>query len=302
MGLIHVFDHDDLKLAGQENNRQSGEQNQRSPGTGAPGFEFKESAKISFGNSPLEEVTQAAEQAVGHKNADRHEGNQLDHRFKGDGGHHAFVPLGCIKMAGAEQDGKQGEDDGDQEGRIQAQPLPLAAGVIEQDIHTGCHRFQLQGNVRHHANHRDHRHHTGQQLALAVTRGNEIGNRGNPLRLADADHLDDDTDEQQHQRRPEVNGQKGQAAGGRPADAAVERPGRAIHGQRQGIHIGRNDRLASIGTRVAKTGDSKQHGEIGGRQQGNEPTGEHHLKSPVVRPPKRQERSVRPIRRTGRDS
>ena len=30
-------------------------------------------------NSPLEEVAQAAEQAVGHKNADRHEGNQLDH-------------------------------------------------------------------------------------------------------------------------------------------------------------------------------------------------------------------------------
>jgi hypothetical protein len=124
VGLIHVFDHDDLKLAGQENNRQPGEQNQRSPGTGAPGIEFKESAKISFGSSPLEQIAQAAEQAIGHKNADRHEGNQLDHRFKATA---ATMPS-CRSVASrwrAEQDGKERQDDRDQEGRIQAQPLPL---------------------------------------------------------------------------------------------------------------------------------------------------------------------------------
>jgi len=70
----------------------------------------------------------------------------------------------------------------------------------------------LQCNIGHDADHRDNRHQPGQQVTLAIARSDEIGNRGNAMRLADPDHFQDDAGKQQHQGRPEIDGKKGQAA------------------------------------------------------------------------------------------
>jgi hypothetical protein len=222
--LIDVLDHDDLELAWQENDGKAGKQDQRSPRPGTARIRLQQARQFGRCGRPLEELGKAAEHAVGDEQADCQEGQQLDHRLEGNRRHHAFVALGRIKMACAEKNRKHRQQCCDDEGGVEQRGVEAIARMIEQHLETGRHRLQLQGYIGNYADHRDHRHQAGQQLALAVARGDEVGNRGDPLRFADPDHLDDDPDEQQHQRRPDVDGQERETAGSRAPDAAVEGP------------------------------------------------------------------------------
>ncbi len=222
--LVDVLDDDDLELARQKNNGQAGKDDQRGPRSRPAGIELQQATEIGARRRPLEQIAEPTEQAVSNEQADRHEGDKLDHRLKSHSSDHALVALGGIEMTRPEEDGEEGQHNGHEESRIQSPDLDAVARMFEQHINAGRHRLQLQGDVRNDANDRNHCHHAGQQLTLAVARSNEIGNGGNPLRLADTDHFEDNADTKQHQRRPDVDGQERQATGGRPPDTAVESP------------------------------------------------------------------------------
>ncbi len=262
MGFIHILDDDDLELAGQEDDRQAGEQDQCGPRPGAARIQLQQPGHFRTGGGLLKEVGQAAEHAVGYENSDRQEGDQLDDGLEGHGGHHALVALRRIKVARSEQDGEQGKQCGDDEGRIEHAGQEFTARCPEQDFQARGNRFQLQRYVGHHANHRDHRDQTGEQLALAIARGDKIGNGGDPVHLADPDHLEDDTGHEQHQRRADIDCQERQTARSRAPHTAIEGPRGAVNSQRKRVDIGRNDRFPGIGPRVAETRDGEEQAHV----------------------------------------
>ena len=106
----------------------------------------------------------------------------------------------------------------------------------EQRVDRERHRLQLQGDVGQRAGHRDDGDDGGHRLALAVARGEEVGDRGDVLALGEPhDAQQEAPAEREQQDRPEIDREEVVARGGGEADAAEERPGRAVDGQRQGI-------------------------------------------------------------------
>ena len=59
----------------------------------------------------------------------------------------------------------------------------------DQQIDAEHDALELQGDVGEHADQADQRHHDGQRLRLAVARGDEVGDGGDVLLLADHHHL-----------------------------------------------------------------------------------------------------------------
>ena len=222
--FIDILDDDDLELSRQQDDRQSGEQDQRSPTASLRRIKLQQSAQFRRGSGPLENVRQTAKNSVRHEQSDGEEGHQLDHRLEGNRRHHPLVPLGGVEMPGTEEHREQGQRRRNQQGRIQPPREDAGFDLTKQDRQAGRHGLQLQCDVGHDANDRDYRHQSGEQLALAVTRGDEVGNRGNAVGLADAQHLDQDADEQQHQRRTNIDGQEGEPARRRSPDTAVKSP------------------------------------------------------------------------------
>ena len=146
-------------------------------------------------------------------------------------------------------------------------PGRAGRGPGEQGIAAG-HRLELQRHVGHHADQRDQRDQPGQQPALAVAAGDEVGDRGDAVAPRDADHLAQHRPRQHHrQRRPEVDRQEPDAAAGRAADAA------------------------EVGPRACSTRPSRRHrprrcrSRCGRRRRGDRP-----------RPPRRTRRAGRPAR------
>ena len=84
------------------------------------------------------------------------------------------------------------------------------------------------------------------------------------MNLADTDNfLPDHPAQQRHEGRAEVDGQKAKAAAYRQADAAVERPGRAVYRQRKGMVLGvAEDTAAGIGTLITVMGDGKKQAHV----------------------------------------
>ena len=222
--LVNILDNNDLELARQEDDGQTGKQDQRGPRAGTCRIRLHQARQFGRGSGACEEIGKAVEHAISHEQADGEEGEQLDHRLKGDRRDHAFVALGRIEMACPEPDGEQRQHGGNQQRRIQPPGQQAVPVTGKQHINAGGDCLQLQGDVRHHPDNCDHGDQPGQQLALAVARGDEIGNRGDALHLADPDHFQDDAGEQQHQGRTEIDGEEGQAARSRPPDAAVKGP------------------------------------------------------------------------------
>ena len=121
------------------------------------------------------------------EDADREEGDQLDQRLEGDGGHHALVALGGVEVARAEDDGEERHEQrhvergvlhDDQRARLRRHD---DLRVREQDLEAGGHRLQLQRDVGQDADHRDDGDQPAEQRALAVARGDEVGDRGDAV-------------------------------------------------------------------------------------------------------------------------
>ena len=67
----------------------------------------------------LDEAADAAEHGEDDEEADRQKGRQLDERLGRDGHDQAFLVLGGIDVAGAEQDGEGGHQQRDDQCRIE---------------------------------------------------------------------------------------------------------------------------------------------------------------------------------------
>src|SRR6266849_10530330 len=136
--------------------------------------------------------------------------------------------------------------------------------IVQQHREAGRYRLELQRDVRKYADHRDNGDETAELKALAVSRGDEIRDRRDAVNLADADDLaDNEPCNDEGECRAEIDRQEIDARRRSPADRAVERPGGAVDGDRQGIEGGIGDQTPPlVGTLVAIIGDCKQQAEI----------------------------------------
>ena len=191
-------------------------------------------------------------------------GHQLDDGFGGDRQHQAVLVFGGVGLPGAEQHReyrhRQRDDQRDiADDRNRGEGLVLAQDGFERRRH----RLELQRDVGNRADDRDHRDGGGDRLALAVARGDEIGDRGDVLRFRQLDHAAQQRRaERDHQDRADIDREKVDAGAGGEADRAEERPGGAVDRQRQ--RIDQRAGAAALGRReaVAVAGDQKQEPDV----------------------------------------
>ncbi len=211
--FVDILHHGDLKLPRQADDGDHGERGQREPGAVAAGRVQGEEARHLGPRRRLgEDVGEAVVKLEGDENAHREEGQQLDHGLEGDGRDKAFVMFAGVDVADAEEDREGGHGEGHVERRVlqEGQAGHLARhdqlGILQQHVEAGRDRLQLQRDVGHDADHRDDAHQPAQKRGLAVARGDEVGDRGDAVGLADADDLaQHEPAEQEHESRPEVD-------------------------------------------------------------------------------------------------
>ncbi len=172
-----------------------------------------------------------------HPGADREHRAELEQRFERDRQHQAAVVLGRADAARAEQHREQRQHQRDVERAVVPRRRLQRTGAREQ---VEAHRdgLELQRDVRNDAEDRDQRDRGGQPRILAEPRGDQIGDRGavrvldqahQPLQQAEAEHVEQDrADEGRRQPPARTRGLR---------DRAVERPGGAVRGQRQGVDV-----------------------------------------------------------------
>ncbi len=155
---LDVFDHRDVKLSRQADNGHhchAGLHDHRRPVDRVLPVFFK--TRREFGL--IEQIIEAVIQTERDEHADRHKREQLDQRFKGDGQNHAAVMFGDVQVTRTEDDGEQRQNQRHHQRRI----LGAGAGGVrhrtDQNIHAQHDAFQLQGDVRQHADQADQRHH-----------------------------------------------------------------------------------------------------------------------------------------------
>ena len=121
----------------------------------------------------------------------------------------------------------------------------------------------------------------GDRLALAVARGDEIGDRGDVLRFRQLDHAAQQRRaERDHQDRADIDREKIDAGAGGETDRAEERPGGAVDRQRQ--RIDQRAGAAALGRRqaVAVAGDDKQEPDVAESGCDHAPVVQHRCLSP----------------------
>ena len=251
--LVDVLDHHHLELPRQEDHREHREHRQREPllvGEALALTEAEQALDIGKRERPCEQIAWTTEHSPRHEYADGHEGQQLDDRLECDRGNHALVAFGRVQVPSAEHDREAGQ----QQRNVQRAVAPPVANrwntLTErggQQRVSGGDGFQLQCDVRHDADHGDQGHQPGQQRALAVAAGNEVGNRGDAVGLGDADHLAQHHPRQHHrQGGAEVDRQKPDTTRRSAAHAAEVGPGGAVHRHRQRVDPGVVDDRASL--------------------------------------------------------
>src|SRR5680860_1736816 len=111
--------------------------------------------------------------------------------------------------------------------------------------------------------------------------GDEVGQRSDAVPFADPDDLaQDDPPQGDHDHRPEVDRQPGDASGRRAPDAAVVRPRRGVDGYGQGVDVAVADDAAPLqGSPVAVVGDAEEEAQVSGRDSDDDP-GRQHLSAP----------------------
>src|SRR6185369_3685892 len=116
--FVRIFDHHDVELPRQQHDRPHGHE-QHGEGRDvtrlAPGAAKGEEAGEQLGLRRLEageDVAEAVEELVGHKQADDKHAHQLDQRFEGHGGDQPLVAFRGDQPAGAEYDAEYGQDQG----------------------------------------------------------------------------------------------------------------------------------------------------------------------------------------------
>ena len=238
-----VLDHRDMELARQaeEGHRRQERHHQPAERRAFAGESLGDGRRV---RQSRQQIGWPIEQDPQNERPDGQQGEQLDHRFEGDGQHHAAVLLRRGHVAHAEQDGEHGHQRGHDQRRVgvhDAGPTVDPGRRLGDRLEARRHRLELQRDVGQHA-------HGGEQCgghadsaALAVAGGEEVGDRRHVVLLGQPHHLphhrvtNDD-----HKQRAGIDEDEVEAGRGRAADRAVEGPGRAVDGERQAIDGGRH--------------------------------------------------------------
>ncbi|MNC19335.1 hypothetical protein D3C75_672650 [compost metagenome] len=210
---------------------------------------------------PLLEAVQAAEHGEQCIQADGGHGAQLDQRLEGDGQHQPLVPLAGGDMAGAEQDGEQGEQ------RAETQRHQLADRLAGDDADGIGHRLDLQGEQRQHGDQHEHRG-QGAGPGAAKAKGEQVGQRGQLVGAGQAqDRVQQHRGQQEGAGKAQVDGQEAVAILVGEVHGAVERPGAGIHAQRQGVDQRVAHQRAKHSATLRQPGDAEQHQQVDGADQ-----------------------------------
>src|SRR5262249_34247524 len=208
------------------------------------------------------------------------ESYELDDRFRRDREHQAVLMLGGVDMARAEQHRESRHQQSDEQRDVTKERLGgVAAGrdILDDGADRRRPRFELQRDGGDHADDPDQRDRRRHRLTLAVTRGDEVGDRSDVLALGEPHDADDERiSEPHHQHRPDIDGEEIKAGARRHPDRAEERPGGAVDRQRQ--RIDEEPRAAAanpLAAAVAVTRYQEQKPDIGERDDDNEPTLQH---------------------------
>ena len=262
MPFIGVFHHQHLKHARK---RQEGGRRQECQADPARPVELP--GGDGRGLDRACNTADAACHAPGDKNAHRQERHQLDHGFDGDGGDHARMAFVHVQVAGAKQNGEHRQPHRHpQRGGRQVRGLKTRRPLGGKDRKGQRHRLQLQRDIGCGADHREQCHDHAQQVRFAIARRQKVGDRGDALQPAHMHQLaQHPPPADQHQGRPQINGQVFKPRARRIADRAVKGPGGAIDRQRQGIdhRAAQPARLAPACPAVGPERHREQPGHIG---------------------------------------
>ena len=161
--------------------------------------------------------------------------HQLEHRFAGDRQQQAGMAVAGGGAPGTEQHGEQRHRHRHPQRTVTHRRDITAA--LHQQIETGAHRLQLQGDIGHGADQHHAGNHRRKRRAAAQASSHEVGQRSAVALVRQA--------HQPPQQRPAEGEQRNHADEGRrqpPARTlrlrhrAEERPRRAVHTQRQRVH------------------------------------------------------------------
>jgi hypothetical protein len=233
-----VLHHGDVELARQQHDRHGGEQrhgDERAPhrlagerGGGARVF-----------HRPGEQVHRPVEHDEGDEHADGDEGDQLDQGFGRDREDQPVLMLGRIDVARAEQHREGRHRECDEQRDVAEHRLRHAGGHVEvgeDGAERGRHRLELERDVGDRSDDRDQRDGRGDALVLAVARRDEVGDRGDVLRLGEPhDPGDQRRGEPDHDDRADIDGKEVVAVARGEPDRAEERPGGAVDRERERI-------------------------------------------------------------------
>ena len=285
MTLVDVLHDRYLELARQEHDGGHREKGERGPRgiAAALASERQQGAQLGRLAGAAEDVAETVVEPERDKQPHRDEGEKLHQRLERDGGDQAFMALGGVEVAGAEEDGEGGEQHRDVESVVayeQRRALVFGRrerGILEDDQESTGYRFQLQRDVGNDPDHGNDRHQAAQHLALAIARRDEVGDGGNAVLLADTDDLQHHVPPQRrHQRGPEVDRQEADTARCRTPYAAVKSPGRAVDRERQRVDVGVGDDAAPrVGALVPVIGDREQQPYVGEGGDDDDRGGEH---------------------------
>ena len=285
MPFVDVFHHRDLKLARQKQYRKHRQQRKGCPRRVGARFTVHrhQCVQLRIFACTMKNIRKAVIHAVGYEYAHGQERDEFDHGFKRDGGNQAFVTLCRIQMPRAEEDGKPRQHQCDIKRVVMHEPLRADffgqgdAGIMQNNGKAGGNRFELQRDIGNDADHRDDCDQPAQQLTLAVARGHEVGDGGDAIGLADADHFQQHKPPQRrHQRGAEVDRQKADAGGCRATDAAVERPRSAVDRQRQRVDVRVGDEAtALVRAFVAVSRDGEQQPDVSKRGDDDNAAAQH---------------------------
>ena len=290
-----VLDDRDVELARQDDDADRAQQRDHQPGTRSiDGREaFHDLIVERNGGHESDHVTEGIEDD---EDANAEKGDELDQAFGRNRHHEAVLVLGRVDVAGAEEDGECGHREGRDEGRVDDADAGQLHGYqrVAAKKGLGCKDdgLQLQGDIGQQANQRDDRDDGGNGGALAVAGREEVGDRGDVLGFGETDDAGQKLPaKQEDEGGADVDGEEVPARGAGAADAAKERPGRAINRDREridkGAAKGRAPAIASPA--VASPCDREQHTDVGDGEDDDEGCVKH-----AVRPSRKRSTPIAP--------
>ena len=244
---------------------------------------FEAADRFGGCHHPLDQIA-GRKHPEGDEHAGSKERHQLDDRLGGDRQHQAVLMFGGAGLARAEQHREHRHRHRDRQRHVVDQRDRGNHLILAQNgLQRGRHRFQLQCDVGHRADQRDQRDGGGDRLALAITRRDEIGDRGDVLRLGERDHpAQQRRAERQHHQRADIDRQEIIARAGRRADRAEKRPGGAIDRQRQRVDQGAEPLALLLRQPVAIARHQEQEHDIAERGCDHGPIIQHRRSLPAI--------------------